>query len=187
MKQDTQKMVIMGTVAAPHGVRGLFKVKLFCERAEDLTAYGPLCLEDGRDILLHLKGMNKGLAICAAAEIHNREQAVSLRGSALYLAREKLPELGEGEIYQADLLGMQLCDSAGQVRGRVIALHDFGAGEIVEIQLAGSHKTEMLPYYPPFLKHVDVKAGRVIVDAYDAEEPEPEPETAGKGDAQEDI
>ena len=110
MKQDTQKMVIMGTIAAPHGVRGLFKVKLFCEQAEDLIAYGPLCLEDGRHLSLQLKGMNKGLAICAATEINDREQAVSLRGSALYLAREKLPELGEGEIYQADLLGMQLCD-----------------------------------------------------------------------------
>ena len=185
MKQDTQKMVIMGTIAAPHGVRGLFKVKLFCERAEDLTAYGPLCLEDGNEISLHLKGMNKGLAICAAAEIRDREQAISLRGAALYLAREKLPELGEEEIYQADLLGMQLCDSAGQVRGKVIALHDFGAGEIVEIQLSGSHKTEMLPYYPPFLKRVDVEAGQIILDAQDAEEPEAAPERDGKDTTQE--
>ena len=187
MKQDTQKMVIMGTIAAPHGVRGLFKVKLFCEQAEDLTAYGPLCLEDGRHLSLQLKGMNKGLAICAATEINDREQAVSLRGSALYLAREKLPELGEGEIYQADLLGMQLCDSAGQVRGTVIGLHDFGAGEIVEIQLAGSQKTEMLPYYPPFLKRVDVDAGQIILDVQDAQEPEQAPETRGKGNTQETI
>lgn len=185
MKQDTQKMVIMGTIAAPHGVRGLFKVKLFCETAEDLTAYGPLCLEDGRALSLQLKGMNKGLAICAATEITDRNQAVSLRGSALYLAREKLPELGEEEIYQADLLGMQLCDSAGQVRGKVIALHDFGAGEIVEIQLSGSHKTEMLPYYPPFLKRVDVDAGQIILDAQDAEEPEAGPDIAGKDITQE--
>ena len=178
-------MVIMGTIAAPHGVRGLFKVKLFCERAEDLTAYGPLCLEDGNEISLHLKGMNKGLAICAAAEIRDREQAISLRGAALYLAREKLPELGEEEIYQADLLDMQLCDSAGQVRGKVIALHDFGAGEIVEIQLSGSHKTEMLPYYPPFLKRVDVEAGQIILDEQDAEEPEAAPERDGKDTTQE--
>ena len=80
---------------------------------------------------------------------------------------------------------MQLCDSAGQVRGKVIALHDFGAGEIVEIQLSGSHKTEMLPYYPPFLKRVDVEAGQIILDAQDAEEPEAAPERDGKDTTQE--
>ena len=172
MQPDTQKMVIMGIITAPHGVRGQIKVKIFCERAQDLTAYGPLRLEDGTPLALQIKGFNKGLAICAATSFSDRNSAETLKGCALYLERDKLPELGEGEIYQADLLGMQVCSSDGTLLGKVIGLHDFGAGEIIEIQLAESKGTEMLPYYPPFLKQVDIKTGQIILDVQDASEPE---------------
>jgi 16S rRNA processing protein RimM len=172
-------MVIMGIITAPHGVRGQMKVKIFCELAQDLTAYGPLSLEDGTALPLQIKGFNKGLAICSAASVSNRDAAEALKGSALYLERDKLPELDEGEIYQADLLGMQVCNSDGTLLGKVFGLHDFGAGEIVEIQLPDRNETEMLPYYPPFLKQVDTKARQIILDVHDADEPEKN----GQGDA----
>ena len=179
MQPDTQKMVIMGIITAPHGVRGQMKIKIFCERAQDLTAYGPLSLEDGAALSLQIKGFNKGFAICSAASVYDRDAAEALKGSALYLERDKLPDLDEGEIYQADLLGMQVCNSVGTLLGKVIGLHDFGAGEIVEIQLPECNKTEMLPYYPPFLKQVDIKARQIILDVQDAHEPEKN----GQGDA----
>ena len=172
MQPDTHKMVIMGIITAPHGVRGQMKVKIFCERAEDLTAYGSLSLEDGTALTLQIKGFNKGLAICSAASVSDRNAAEALTGRALYLERDKLPECDDGEIYQADLLGMQVCSSDGTLLGEVIGLHDFGAGEIVEIQLPEHNKTEMLPYYPPFLKQVDIKARQIILDVQDAQEPE---------------
>jgi 16S rRNA processing protein RimM len=74
---------------------------------------------------------------------------------------------------------MQVCNSDGTLLGKVIGLHDFGAGEIVEIQLPERSKTEMLPYYPPFLKQVDIKARQIILDVQDAHEPEKN----GQGDA----
>ncbi len=172
MQPDTQKMVIMGNIVAAHGVRGQMKVKIFCERAQDLTAYGPLSLEDGTALTLQIKSFNKGLAICSAASVSNRDGAEALTGSALYLERDKLPELDEGQIYQVDLLGMQVCNSDGTLLGVVVGLHDFGAGEIVEIQLAEHNRTEMLPYYPPFLKQVDIKARQIILDVQDANKTE---------------
>lgn len=175
MRLDLQKMVILGRIAAPHGVRGLFKVQVFCEKPEDLASYSPLFMEDGSKITLQLKGMSKAMAICASPSVSDRTIAESLKGKSLYLPRERLPELGAQEIYQADLLGMQVQNSAGRILGEVIGLHDFGAGEIVEIQLGNSQKTEMLPYYPPFLKQVDVAARCIILNAEDAAEPE-EPE-----------
>ena len=178
MQPDTKKMVIMGIITAPHGVRGQMKVKIFCERAQDLTSYGPLSLEDGTTLPLQIKGFNKGLAICSAASVSDRDAAEALKGSTLYLERDKLPELDHGKIYQADLLGMQVCSSDGTLLGEVIGLHDFGAGEILEIQLPERNKTEMLPYYPPFLKKVDIKARQIILDVQDADEPEKD----GQGD-----
>jgi len=178
MRLELQKMVTLGRIAAPHGVRGLFKVQVFCEKPEDLASYSPLFLEDGSKMTLQLKGMSKGLAICSSPSVSERTIAESLKGQLLYLPRARLPDLGAEEIYQADLLGMQVQNSAGRILGEVIALHDFGAGEIVEIQLGNSRKTEMLPYYPPFLKQVDEAARCIILDAEDAAEPaEPEENT----------
>lgn len=165
MKQEKQKQVTMGIITAPHGVRGQFKVKIFCEQPADLVAYGPLQLEDGTQLSLQIKGQHKGLVICAAAGITERQKAESLKGAELCLAREKLPELAVDEIYHADLLGMQVVSSAGHLQGEVIGLHNFGAGEILEIQLSNSQKTELLPFYAPFLKHIDIAAGQIILDA----------------------
>jgi len=176
---ELQKMVILGRIGAPHGVRGLFKVQVFCEKPENLASYSPLFLEDGSKITLQLKGMSKAMAICYSSSVSNRSIAESLTGKSLYLPRARLPELGAEQIYQADLLGMQVHNSTGQILGEVIGLHDFGAGEIVEIQHGNSQTTEMLPYYPPFLKQVDETARCIILDVADAAEPdEPEENTS---------
>ena len=138
---------------------------------KDLASYSPLFLEDGSKITLQLKGMSKAMAICASPSVSDRTIAESLKGKSLYLPRTRLPKLGAQEIYQADLLGMQVQNSAGRILGEVIGLHDFGAGEIVEIQLGNSQKTEMLPI-TRLLKQVDVAARCIILDAEDAAEPE---------------
>ena len=92
MRLDLQKMVILGRIAAPHGVRGLFKAQVFCEKPEDLASYSPLFLEDGSKITLQLKGMSKAMAICASPSVSDRTIAASLKGKSLYLRRERLPE-----------------------------------------------------------------------------------------------
>ena len=165
-------MITLGAVASAHGVRGQFKVKPFTVVPSDVAAYGPVHLEDGRVLQLTVKSVAKNLVICEANGITDRSMAEGLRGQTLSVERAALPELDETQTYHADLIGLGVQDTAGQQLGIVVGLHDFGAGEIVEIQLAEHNRTEMLPYYPPFLKQVDIKARQIILDVQDANKTE---------------
>ena len=154
-------MITLGAVASAHGVRGQFKVKPFTVVPSDVAAYGPVHLEDGRVLQLTVKSVAKNLVICEANGITDRSMAESLRGQTLSVERAALPELDETQTYHADLIGLGVQDTAGQQLGVVVGLHDFGAGEIVEISLAGSNKTELYPFYPPFLVDLNIQEGKI--------------------------
>ena len=129
----------------------------------DVAAYGPVHLEDGRVLQLTVKSVAKNLVICEANGITDRSMAEGLRGQTLSVERAALPELDETQIYHADLIGLGVQDTAGQQLGIVVGLHDFGAGEIVEISLAGSSTTELYPFYKPFLVDLDIQEGKIVV------------------------
>ena len=158
-------MVIIGAVTSAHGVRGQFKVKPFTFVAEDVAAYGPVRLEDGRWLKLKVKATAKHLLICEAEEIADRSAAEALRGQTLSVDRGMLPDLAEDEHYHADLLGLKVKTDDGTELGHVVGLHNFGAGEILEVAGSGSKKTqtEMYPFYPPFLLDVDLGAGQITL------------------------
>ena len=156
-------MITLGAVASAHGVRGQFKVKPFTVVPSDIAAYGPVHLEDGRVLQLTAKSVSKNLVICEANGITDRSMAESLRGQTLSVERAALPELDETQTYHADLIGLGVQDTAGQQLGVVVGLHDFGAGEIVEISLTGSNKTELYPFYPPFLVDLDIQEGKIVL------------------------
>ena len=161
-------MITLGAVASAHGVRGQFKVKPFTVVPSDVAAYGPVQLEDGRVLQLTVRSVAKNLLICEANGITNRSMAESLRGQTLSVERAALPELDETQTYHADLIGLGAQDTAGQQLGIVVGLHDFGAGEIVEISVAGSSTTELYPFYPPFLVDLDIKEGKIVLTAQPA-------------------
>ena len=156
-------MIALGAVASAHGVRGQFKVKPFTVAPSDIAAYGPVHLEDGRILQLKVKSIAKNLVICEANGITDRGMAESLRGQTLSVDRAALPELDEKQIYHADLIGLVVQDTGGQQLGIVVGLHDFGAGEIVEISVAGSSTTEFHPFYSPFLVRLDLQAGTILL------------------------
>ena len=156
-------MITLGAVASAHGVRGQFKVKPFTVVPSDVAAYGPVHLEDGRVLQLTVKSVSKNLVICEANGITDRSMAESLRGLTLSVERSALPELEETQTYHADLIGLSVQNTAGQQLGIVKGLHDFGAGEIVEISVTGSRTTEFYPFYPPFLERLDIKAGLIVL------------------------
>ena len=161
-------MITLGAVASAHGVRGQFKVKPFTVVPADVAAYGPVYLEDGRVLQLTVKSVVKNLVICEAEGITDRGMAESLQGQTLSVDRAALPELEETQIYHVDLIGLGVQDTLGQQLGTVVGLHDFGAGEIVEISVAGSRTTELHPFYPPFLVELDIQAGRIVLAAQTA-------------------
>ena len=132
MAPDTTA-ICLGVITAAHGVRGLVKIKPFTAEADGIYAYGPVRLDDGRQFTLRPHGSAKGLLISRLEGIVDRDQAEALKGALLYVEREKLPPAGEDEIYQADLIGTQVTTETGEAIGKVIAVFDFGAGELLEI------------------------------------------------------
>ena len=161
-------MITLGAVASAHGVRGQFKVKPFTVVPSDVAAYGPVHLEDGRVLELTVKSVAKNLVICEANGITDRSMAEGLRGQTLSVERAALPELDETQTYHADLIGLSVQDTGGQQLGIVVGLHDFGAGEIVEISVAGSGTTELYPFYKPFLVDLDIHEGKIVLAAQPA-------------------
>ena len=152
----------IGAITGAHGVKGQFKVKPFTATPRDIAAYGPVWAGERR-LTLSVMGMTAaGLVIVKAVEITDRDQAAALRGTALEVDRSALPDAGGDEIYHADLIGLAVETSDGDELGRIVALHDFGAGEIAEV---GPVKgpTLMLPFGPEFVSQIDLAAARVVL------------------------
>ena len=156
----------IGAVAGAHGVRGQFKVKPFTAAPCDIAAYGPVWAGD-RQLTLTIRGVTaNGLVIVSAAEVTDRDAAQALRGTPLEVDRAALPEAGDDDGSHADLIGMTVEVTDGTVLGNLVALHDFGAGEIAEVK-PDRGPSLMLPFDPAFVPQIDVEAGRITLDPPD--------------------
>ena len=145
-------------IVAPQGIGGHFKVKPFTEAPKSLSVYGPVTTDNGQQLMLQILSINsKGLAIARANGVDSRDAVESLRGVTLYVARESLPEPSDGEFYHADLLGMVVKTQDGAALGSLLAIHDFGAGEVAELA-PRKGPTIMVPFGGDRLIAVDVAA-----------------------------
>lgn len=124
--------VTMAAVAAAHGITGEVRLKLFGEGVAALKRFGTF--NDGALTLKSIKDDGKGGAIARFAQVPDRTAAEKLRGTALTVPRAALPPLAQGEYYYADLLGLSAVSTSGAVLGVVIAIDNFGAGDILEIE-----------------------------------------------------
>jgi 16S rRNA processing protein RimM len=158
------KRVCVGAVAGAHGVRGAVKIKSFTANPEDVARYGPL--EDGsgeRQFILRLTGAGKGVVVGHLSGIADRNQAEAARGLRLYLSRTALPPTEEDEYYHADLIGLDAVLSDGTPLGPVRAVHDFGAGDTLEI-VRNEGPPLMVPFTCAVVPSVDLAAGRLVID-----------------------
>lgn len=176
--------VCLAAVAGAHGVRGLVKLKSFTETPEDALAYGPLEDEAGaRRFEVSLKGSAGGkagdLLLVKIEGVADREAAEALRGTRLYVARAALPEIAEEEtFYHADLVGMAAVDGEGRDCGRVLAVQNYGAGDLLEIQPARG-ASYLLPFTKAVVPEVDLAARRVVIAPPEEIEARPENEDDG--------
>src|SRR6202522_3998997 len=156
--------VCVARIGAAHGVRGAVKLWTFTEDPFAVKAYGPLRTKDGaRSFEVATAREAKGHLVATFKGVATREDAERLNGIELYVAREKLPATDEGEYYHADLIGLAAVNHAGEPLGRVTAIHNFGAGDIIEI--APPHGAAMLlPFTNAVVPTVDLAAGRVVVE-----------------------
>ena len=168
--------VCVARIGAAHGVRGAVKLWTFTEDPLAVQSYGPLMTKDGarqfeiagvRAAKDHLVATFKGIA--------TRNDAEKLNGIELYVPREKFPATDEGEYYHADLIGLAAVNAADEPLGRVVAIHNFGAGDIIETA-PPKGATMLLPFTNAVVPTVDIESGRVVIELpreIEGEEPTP--------------
>ena len=157
--------ILLGRIVGAHGIRGDVIVHSFAAVPENIGSYGPLTDKAGtRSFKLRvLRTTPKGAVIARVAGIGDRNAADALKGVELYIAREKLPDPDEGEFYHADLIGLSAVGPDGAEIGEIIAVHNFGAGDLIEIRLAGGSKTELVVFSDRNVPSVDLASRRAVV------------------------
>lgn len=166
-KKDQNNRICLGAIVGVHGIRGEVKVKSWTEADQDVGAYGVLENEDGsRSFNLRVTGRSKELLRCKIKGVDDRNAAEALIGTRFYVDRDVLPELEEEEFYQADLIGLDVVyESDKQKVGKVSGIYNFGAGDILEIKISSTGKTEMIPFTKQYVPEVSVTKGYVTVSA----------------------
>jgi 16S rRNA processing protein RimM len=158
---STSERVRVGRITAAHGVRGDVKIRCFTESPEDVGAYGPLSDARGRKITLaNLRPAKGPFIVARIADIADRNAAEALVGCELFVPRDRLPPPEADEWYYADLIGLAAVDRQGQTLGSVVAVHDFGAGDLIEIAGA-SGKPFMVPFTAACVPDINI-ADRTI-------------------------
>jgi 16S rRNA processing protein RimM len=160
-----KQRVCVGQIGAAHGVRGEVRLRSYTAEPEAITRYGPLETEDGRVFTIETMRPAKDHFVVRLSGIRDRDAARALAATRLYVPRERLPEPEEAdEFYHADLIGLTVVDRAGEKLGTVVAIHNFGAGDLIEVRPDGASKTELVPFNDTTVPEVDVAAGRIVID-----------------------
>ena len=157
--------ICVGAIAGSFGVQGEVRLKSFCADPAAIAAYGPLFTEDGaQSFTIKLTRAVSGGLGARIAGVTTKEQADALRGVSLYVDRAKLPHLPDDEFYHTDLIGLAAHDTGGVLLGTVQAVHNHGAGDLLEITGAGLKTALLLPFTQAAVPTVDLAAKRIVVD-----------------------
>jgi 16S rRNA processing protein RimM len=156
--------VCLGQIGAAHGVRGEVRLHSFTADPAAITSYGPLESEDGRVFEIEAMRPAKDHFVAKISGVADRSAAELLKNLKLYVPRARLPEPDEpDEFYHADLIGLAVVDRAGEKLGTVVAIHNFGAGDLIEMNPASGGKTQLLPFDEVHVPTVDIAAGKIVV------------------------
>lgn len=163
--KDTPAQVCVGAIAGAFGVRGEVRLKSFCATPEDVASYGPLSTEDGsRHFDIRLTRPVKAGFAARLSGVTTKEAADALRGTRLFAPREALPALPDDEFYHADLIGLSAVDTAGAPIGRVSAVLNHGATDLLELRMPGKSAAALVPFTRAIVPTVDLAAGRIVID-----------------------
>lgn len=161
----TPDRICVGAIAGSYGVSGEVRLKSFCADPQAIGSYGALTTEDGsRSFALKLTRPVAGGLGARIAGVATKEQADALKGTSLYADRAKLPSLPDDEFYHADLIGLDAYDTGGVLIGAVQAIHNHGAGDLVEIAGPALKQSLILPFTMAVVPTVDLASRRMVVD-----------------------
>jgi 16S rRNA processing protein RimM len=152
-------------IGAAHGIRGEVKLWSFTEDPLAVTSYGPLETEDGaRRFEIEAARPAKDHLVARIVGIGDRNAAETLRNTDLYVPRDRLPPIKDADtFYHADLVGLAAVSEDGAALGTVTAIHNFGAGDLIEIEPAAGGEPLLLAFNETTVPTIDLKAGRIVV------------------------
>jgi 16S rRNA processing protein RimM len=164
-EQVSPHLVCLGQIGAAHGVRGEVRLRSFTADPAAINDYGPLQTDDGRIIEIKSLRPAKDHFVVTLAGVADRDAAERLTNVKLYVPRDRLPPTtAPDEYYHADLIGLAAVDRAGKPIGTVVAVHNFGAGDLIELKRPESAKTDLIPFDNNTVPEVDIAAGRLVID-----------------------
>ena len=181
-RQQNDKRICVAKIGAAHGIRG--DVKLWPMTADPMAFmdYGELESEDGKRIFEIAKAKPAGNFLIAHIKgIDDRNAAEKLVHTELFVSRDSLPEIEEDdEFYYADLVGLKVVDGSGAQIGEIVAMQNFGAGDLVELRLANARDTVLIPFTASTVPEIDIAGGTVTVAMPNEVEADPSEDGAPK-------
>lgn len=181
--------ILVGRIGAAHGIKGEVRLKSFTDPAEAIADYGPLALPDGRRLTIERMRPQGEMLVVKFREIADRNAAETLTNREVSVPRSALPAPEDEEtFYHADLIGLDVVDAAGTGFGQVVAVQDYGAGDLMEIRAAGA-KSFLLPFTRVCVPVVDLAGRRVVIAPPEGffAETAPEPGEDGAGDGEDEA
>ena len=155
--------LLLGEIGAAQGLKGEVRLKSYTEDAAAIAAYGPLDTDERGPIEIEIVRVTPKALIARIKGVTTREGAEALNRTKLYLSRARLPESEEDEWYQADLIGLAVVGEDGAPLGRLVAVHNFGASDIIEINREGTGPNVLVHFTEATVPKVDIAAGKVVL------------------------
>jgi 16S rRNA processing protein RimM len=156
--------VLLGEFGAAQGLKGEVRIRSFTAHAAAIAGYGPLEDEAGNPVEIESVRATPKALIARVKGVTTREAAEALTGRKLYLPRRRLPAREEEEWYHADLIGLEALDRQGRCLGVIVAIHNFGAGDLLEMKPANGGPTVLVPFTRDTVPEIDVEGGRLILN-----------------------
>jgi 16S rRNA processing protein RimM len=159
------RLIPLGIFGAPHGVRGELRVKSYTQEPKAIGSYGALTDKSAKAVykLTALRALKDDMLVVRLAGVDSREAAEKLTGAELFARRAQLPPPSDDEFYHDDLVGLEAVTREGDRLGHVVALRNFGAGDILEIAPASGEETLLLPFSKAVAVAMDFDAGKIVI------------------------
>jgi 16S rRNA processing protein RimM len=164
MASPDDDKVLAGIITGAHGIKGEVKLRSFTADPQAIAAYGPLLASTGERFEIERLKPQKNGFIATLKGVGDRNKAETLKGVELFVPRPQLPELQKDEVYIHDLIGVRVVDKNGASFGTVVAMPNFGAGDLIEIRRDGTEETVLVPFAQDYVPVIDLAKREMVID-----------------------
>ncbi|MCE3233515.1 MAG: ribosome maturation factor RimM [Rickettsiaceae bacterium] len=157
-------LVCVAKITSAHGIRGAVKIKAFTQFADSLEEYAPLYSKDGKqEFDIEILSVKEDMLIVKIKGVNTRNEAENLKGRELYADKNLFPQLEEDEFYYDDLIGMGVIYEDGEEFGEVIAMHNYGGGDLIEIKPTGAQENALFPFTKEIFPEINIEDGTIVI------------------------